>query len=67
MHRGSLTNMDKTKRQHVSKVYCEKCDSVFVSRSKFEKHFEKHSGVSNEMCPIDSFAQKLVNWFKNKK
>lgn len=54
-------------KSNVNKIYCEKCDSVFDSREKFEKHIEKHSAVSCESCPLDMAVQKFVNLFKRKK
>lgn len=58
--------MDKsTKKENVLKVYCEKCDSIFYSREKFEKHLQRHSdGVSCESCPLDVAIQKFVSLFK---
>ena len=55
---------ESEKRSNVSKVYCEKCDTVFNSRSEFEKHLEKHSGVVCESCPIDTAISKIVGFFK---
>ncbi len=51
-----------------TKIYCEKCDSIFNSREKFEKHLDSvHlSHVSCESCPIDTFFSKLVGFFKKK-
>ena len=57
--------MDEFSRNNVSKVYCQKCDLVFDSREKYEKHLEKHSqSVSCEVCPIDTAIAKFVNLFK---
>ncbi len=54
-------------KSNVSKVYCEKCDLVFESREKFEKHLERHSSsVTCEICPIDTVIAKFVNLFKRK-
>ena len=41
------------------KVYCERCDHVFESRAKFERHFERHS-VSCEACPIDAVLSRIA-------
>lgn len=51
-----------------TKIYCERCDSIFDSRAKFEKHFDSiHlSNVSCESCPIDAFFSKLAGFFKKK-
>lgn len=57
--------MKKSSRYNVNKVYCERCDLVFESREKFEKHFDSHSSsVSCEVCPIDTAITKFVNLFK---
>ncbi|MDH3192637.1 MAG: hypothetical protein OEM18_08130 [Nitrosopumilus sp.] len=59
--------MEKLPKNNPAKVYCSRCDSVFESRKKFEKHLEKHnSGISCETCPIDTVISKLVNLFKRK-
>ncbi len=59
--------VEDSKKQNVNKIYCEKCDSVFDSREKFEKHFEKHSSsVSCESCPLDMAISTLVNLFRRK-
>ena len=59
--------MERFSKNNVSKVYCSKCNSIFESRKKFEKHLEEHSsGVSCEECPIDTAISKLVNFFKKK-
>ena len=51
----------------MNKVYCEKCDLVFESRERFEKHLDAHSSnISCEMCPIDTAISKFVNLFKRK-
>ena len=45
----------------VHKTYCEKCDIVFESREKFERHAEGHSsGVACEECPIDVAIARFV-------
>ena len=55
-------------KKNTSKIYCDKCDSVFESRKKYEKHYSKHlSGVYCESCPIDTAIEKIVNLFKLKK
>lgn len=59
--------MKKPLRNNASKVYCEKCDLVFDSREKFEKHFDNHSfNVTCEVCPIDTVIAKFVNLFRPK-
>ena len=59
--------MKKLPKNNITKVYCSRCDSVFESREKFEKHLERHNtGVSCESCPIDTAISKLVNLFKRK-
>ena len=56
------------KKEHTSKIYCEKCDSIFESRKKFEQHLSKHSsGINCESCPIDIVMDKLMNLFKKGK
>ena len=59
--------MDKPSRNNVSKVYCEKCDLVFESRERFEKHLDSHSSnVQCEVCPIDTAIAKFTSLFKRK-
>ena len=59
--------MKKSSNNNVSKVYCEKCDLIFESREKFDKHFDSHSsGIACETCPIDTAIAKFVNLFKRK-
>ena len=59
--------MKKLSKHNVSKVYCTKCDLIFESREKFEKHFDRHSSsVACEVCPIDTVISKFVNIFKRK-
>lgn len=53
-------------KNNVTKVYCTKCDSVFESRKKFEKHLDEHTGVSCEVCPIDTAISKFTGLFKRK-
>jgi len=51
----------------IAKVYCEKCDLVFNSREKFEKHLTSHSSkVTCEVCPIDVAIEKFLDLFKRK-
>ena len=51
----------------MNKVYCEKCDLVFESRERFEKHLDEHSSNAMcETCPIDTAIAKFVNLFKRK-
>ncbi len=60
-----IFNHSMDKNENVNKIYCEKCDSIFESRSSYDKHFEKHSSaVSCESCPLDMAIQKLVNLFR---
>lgn len=55
------------KKHNVSKVYCARCDLIFETREKFEKHFDLHSSnLSCEECPIDTAISKLFNLFKRK-
>jgi len=57
----------KSTNNNISKVYCEKCDLVFESREKFEKHLDTHSSnVACEICPIDTAVAKFLNLFKRK-
>ena len=59
--------MKKPSKNNVAKVYCEKCDLVFESREKFEKHFDRHSSnIACETCPVDTAIAKFVNLFKRK-
>ena len=56
------------KKDNTTKIYCEKCDSIFESREKYDEHFTKHSsGFYCESCPIDMVVEKLVNLFKRVK
>ncbi len=55
---------DFEKRNNISKVYCERCDIVFESRSEFEKHIDRHSGVTCESCPLDTAISKIFGFFK---
>ena len=59
--------MTKPFRNNVNKIYCEKCDLIFNSRIKYEKHFDSHSSkVTCETCPIDTVIAKFVNIFRKK-
>jgi len=60
--------MDKTStRENVSKIYCEKCDELFDSRDKYEKHSSNHSSdVSCQSCPIDIILEKIIGFFTGK-
>lgn len=59
--------VEKPSKNNITKVYCEKCDLVFESREKFEKHFDSHSSnIVCEVCPIDTAIAKFVNLFKRK-
>jgi len=57
----------KKPRNTVAKVYCEKCDLVFKSQEKFEKHLVSHSSnIACEVCPIDTAIAKFLDLFKRK-
>ncbi len=60
--------MEKSSRkENVSKIYCEKCDEIFDSRQKYEQHILNHtSGTSCESCPIDMILEKIIGFFKRK-
>jgi len=59
--------VEKPSKNNVTKVYCVKCDLIFESREKFEKHFDRHSSnVTCEVCPIDTVVSKFVNMFKRR-
>ncbi len=59
--------MEKPRKYNVTKVYCSKCDLVFDSREKFERHFDAHSSnVTCEECPVDTAIAKFVNLFRRK-
>lgn len=51
-------------KEKTLKVYCEKCDELFSSRSAYESHVEKHSGVACDSCPIDMLFSKFTRMFK---
>ncbi len=66
-HKPRKIIMKKPSKNNVTKVYCAKCDLIFESREKFEKHFDRHSSnVTCEVCPIDTVISKFVNMFKPK-
>lgn len=53
----------------VSKVYCDRCDAVFDSRSKYERHLERHSGGGGssapcDECPLDTAISRVLGLFK---
>ena len=57
--------VEKSSKNNVTKVYCEKCDLVFETREKFENHFDSHSSsIPCDVCPIDTAIAKFVNLFK---
>ncbi|MEK6944917.1 MAG: hypothetical protein AABX15_00695 [Thermoproteota archaeon] len=58
--------MDELTKKTASKIYCEKCDTVFDSKKKFDEH-KHNSQVSGESCPLDSAVQKFANLFRRKK
>jgi len=59
--------MTEYSKNNIKKVYCTRCDSIFDSREKFEKHFDKHSStIYSEVCPIDTAISKLTGLFKRK-
>ena len=57
---------DSSDSHDISKVYCEKCDGVFTSQKKYEKHLDEHAGVSCESCPLDVIVEKLAKFFRKK-
>jgi len=59
--------IESHKKENVAKIYCEKCDSIFESKTKYQEHYQEHLGISCESCPIDSVMQKIVNLFKKRK
>jgi len=64
-HKPTRMIVKKHSKNNVTKVYCAKCDLIFESREKFEKHFDRHSSnVTCEVCPIDTVISKFVNLFK---
>ena len=49
----------------MSKVYCERCNSVFGSREKFDRHMESaHSQAGCDVCVIDAALSKIAGFFK---
>lgn len=67
MRKPIKITVEKPSKTNVTKVYCERCDLIFETREKFEKHFERHSSnVICEVCPIDTAISKFVNMFKRK-
>ncbi len=59
--------MEKYSKNNVTKVYCTRCDLIFESREKFEKHLERHSSnIPREVCPIDTVLSKFASLFKRK-
>ena len=60
--------MDKpAPKANVSKIYCEKCDELFDSKEKYEKHSSNHSSdLSCQSCPIDMILEKIIGFFKRK-
>ncbi|PIW31643.1 MAG: hypothetical protein COW27_06185 [Nitrosopumilales archaeon CG15_BIG_FIL_POST_REV_8_21_14_020_37_12] len=57
--------MERSPKNKITKVYCSKCDSIFESRKKFEKHLDLHTrGIVCEICPIDTMFFKITNFFK---
>ncbi|MDH5417862.1 MAG: hypothetical protein OEW86_07740 [Nitrosopumilus sp.] len=66
MHHLQEFNMKKS-GDGVTKVYCEKCDLVFKSREKFEKHLVSHSSnIVYDVCPVDTAIAKFLDLFKRK-
>ena len=51
----------------MGKIYCDKCDSIFDSKEKFDEHFEEHYGITCESCPVDLVVQKFASLFRRKK
>lgn len=48
-----------------TKVYCEKCDSVFSSREKFDRHLDSvHGQAGCDVCVIDMALSKILGLFK---
>lgn len=48
------------------KIYCERCDSIFESRAKFERHMESAhtSGMGCEACVIDTAISRIIKFFR---
>ena len=58
---------DIAKKDDISKIYCEKCDTIFDSKKKYQAHSSKHSsGVLCDSCPIDIAVEKIVNLFRRR-
>jgi hypothetical protein len=59
--------VEKFTKNNITKIYCSKCDLIFESRKKFEKHLDTHnSGVTCEVCPIDTVFFKIADFLKRK-
>jgi len=66
MHHLQEFNMKKS-YDRVAKVYCGKCDLIFKSREKFEKHLVSHSSnIVCDVCPVDIVIAKFLDLFKRK-
>lgn len=60
-------SMEKPSKNNTTKIYCERCNTVFESRKQFEKHAYVHSlnaATTCEACPIDTVISKFVSLFK---
>lgn len=57
-----MPNSDK--KMKISKIYCEKCNSVFCSKKDYDKHLQIHSNYVCEECPIDTAISRLIRLFK---
>ena len=54
-----------SKKANILKIYCEKCDLIFVNQQKYESHLTQHSStVYCESCPLDTVIQKITKLFK---
>lgn len=59
-------------RGGVSKVYCERCDAVFSSRTEYERHLDRHAaggasaGGGCEECPLDTAVSKFLGLFRKR-
>lgn len=59
--------MEKSRKQNITKVYCSRCDLIFETRERFEKHLERHSSkFEAETCPVDTVIGKFVDLFRKK-
>ena len=57
--------MERAPKDNVVKIYCERCDTIFRSREKFERHFDQHdSSAACEMCPIDAAISRIARLFQ---